>query len=86
MAALESRLRRIELDWEEVYEKITRTLQRISKRAEYIQKREAAAEGNISTERNVPSMNGSSERPATGRLTERQREIQQQILKRRGGS
>jgi hypothetical protein len=83
MAALETRLRAIELDWEEVYEKIRRTLQRITKRAEYIEKHETPAES--PPELTPPGMNGSSVSPATGRLSDRQRAIQQQILKRRGG-
>jgi hypothetical protein len=82
MAQLESKLRALELDWEEVYEKIRRTMQRISKRAEFIEKAEARSEAPPE-----PMQNGAdgAMSPATGRLSDRQRAIQTQILKRRGG-
>jgi hypothetical protein len=82
MAALEAKVRAIELDWEEVYEKVRRTMQRISKRAEFIEKAEAAAPQHLEQ---FQGPNGSSETPATGRLSDRQKAIQQQILRRRGG-
>lgn len=79
---IESRIRALELDWEDTYERIRKVLQRISKRAESLEKLEAnrdRSEGGTPQEL-APEATG-----VTGRLNERQRAIQQQILRRRTG-
>jgi hypothetical protein len=78
---LESRMRALELDWEDTYERIRRVLQRISKRAEVIEKAEKSREGSDANPLEEPTPDAGS--PIMGRLSERQRSIQQQILKRR---
>ncbi len=71
----------LELEWTNFFDKARRLLQRITKRAEVVEKAEAA-EAEVSAER--PSLVlGNS--PIAGRLTDRQREIQQMILRRRAG-
>lgn len=85
--SLESRMRALELDWEDTYERIRRVLQRLSKRAEVIER----AEKNESARDSAMALDGggngghATEHPATGRLSDRQKAIQQAILRRRGG-
>ncbi len=71
-------IKNIELEWLSFYDKAKRILARVSQRAKIIERAEA--------EEAPPappplSIGGAS----TGRLSDRQREIQQQILRRRAG-
>ncbi len=79
------RLRRdfqnLELEWTNFFDKARRLLQRITKRAEVVEKAEAAEAEK--TDGSAPLLVPSN--PVAGRLTDRQREIQQQILRRRAG-
>ncbi len=68
----------LELEWTNFYDKARRMLARVSKRAEVVEK--ADAEEATATTPLLP-IGG----PNTGRLSDRQREIQQQILRRRAG-
>lgn len=80
---LESRMRALELDWEDTYERIRRVLQRLSKRAEYIEKKEGREPNSSVDSREEPTPNTGG--PWMGRLSDAQREIQQRILRRRAG-
>ncbi len=68
----------LELEWTNFYDKARRMLARVSKRAEVVEK--AEAEETPPTAPLLP-IGG----PNTGRLSDRQREIQQSILRRRAG-
>ncbi len=68
----------LELEWTNFYDKARRMLARVSKRAEVVEK--ADAEEATATAPLLP-IGGAN----TGRLSDRQREIQQQILRRRAG-
>jgi hypothetical protein len=80
--SIESRMRALELDWEDTYERIRKVLQRISKRAESLEKLEAHRDERESAS-DPQAPGGGSEATYSGRLSPRQREIQQQILRRR---
>jgi hypothetical protein len=83
--SIESRMRALELDWEDTYERIRRVLQRISKRAEIIEKKEAAEHPQMVE--NSPDSGFAPGPPGlTARLSDRQKEVQRLILRRRGGS
>jgi hypothetical protein len=87
--SLESRMRALELDWEDTYDRIRKALQRISKRAEFVEKaeaRDAQKQNGDQLSEARPNHPGAVTSTATGRmLTDRQREIQHAILKRRAG-
>ncbi len=68
----------LELEWTNFYDKARRMLARVSKRAEVVEKAEAEE-----TPAAAPLLPIGG--PNTGRLTDRQREIQQTILRRRAG-
>ncbi len=68
----------IELEWTNFHDKAKRMLARVSKRAEVAEK---AEEQEASSAQAPFSIGG----PNTGRLSDRQREIQQSILRRRAG-
>ncbi len=69
----------LELEWNNFFDKARRLLGRVTKRAEVVEK---AEEKEMGGERGAAPFPIS---PATGRLTDRQREIQQTILRRRAG-
>ncbi len=69
----------LEMEWTNFFDKARRLLQRITKRAEIVEK---AEEKEIGGEVRPEVVRLS---PATGRLTDRQKEIQQLILRRRAG-
>ncbi len=68
----------LELEWTNFFDKARRLLQRITKRAEIVEH----AEEKEAVEAAAPTLIGG---PSTGRLTDRQKEIQQVILRRRAG-
>jgi hypothetical protein len=82
---IESRMRALELDWEDTYERIRKVLQRISKRAEFVEKHERESEPNEPGGAPATSSHPAPPGVFAGRLNDRQREIQQQILRRRAG-
>ncbi len=69
----------LELEWNNFFDKARRLLQRITKRAEVVEKAEEKEMGGEGRAEPIPLS------PATGRLTDRQKEIQQLILRRRAG-
>ncbi len=78
---LEREMKGLRLDWESAYDKLQRLAQRISKRAEVVEKAEAAAR---------PGVNGDGATPleplhSGHALTDHQRQVQQAILRRRAG-
>ena len=87
--SIESRMRALELDWEDTYERIRKVLQRISKRAEFVEKAEARAAEQQASERpggeRPPNSGGLDRTPVGGMLSSRQKEIQAAILRRRAG-
>lgn len=91
--SIESRIRALELDWEDTYERIRRVLQRISKRAEAIEKHEARESERAHNESDLPASDMGGVAPGGGaapgllaRLSDRQKEIQRAIMRRRGGA
>jgi len=74
---LKRRVDALELDYEALYDKVRSALQRISKRAEVVEKAGHPPEG--AAEQLELDGNG-------GPLTPRQKQIQQQVLRRRMGS
>jgi hypothetical protein len=87
--SIESRMRALELDWEDTYERIRKVLQRISKRAEFVEKAEKRAEEDVENSHlgaQRPTQQDRDGRTAVGgMLSQRQKEIQAQILRRRAG-
>src|SRR6516164_8619700 len=87
--SIESRMRALELDWEDTYERIRKVLQRISKRAEFVEKAEKRAEEDV--ENSLPGAQRQTQEGRDGRtavggmLSQRQKEIQAMILRRRAG-
>jgi hypothetical protein len=79
---LKRRVDALELDYEALYDKVRSALQRISKRAEVVEKAGHLTEGAAN------SLSGSEDQqPGNGGpLTPRQKQIQQQVLRRRMGS
>jgi chromosome segregation ATPase len=73
-AQLERRIKQLELEWEDTYDRIKSLFHRIAKRA---QRMEGGAAGDIEE----AAATGTAS--VTGGLTEKQRAIQDQILKRR---
>jgi len=83
IAAMEERLETVErqlkglrLDWEGTYDKMHRMAQRIAKRAE-------RAEELAAPEADTPPLSNGADTPTGGSLTPHQRQIQQDILRRR---
>lgn len=83
LATLRRDFRTLEMDYNAFYDKARSMMQRIAKRAEVAEKLTAEREANGHDQ--DLNLNPVSESPATGRLTQRQREIQQAILRRRAG-
>jgi hypothetical protein len=78
---LETRMKSVEVEWEDAYEKIRRTLARINHRYGKVEAAEAAHKESVQQDLPLPGANGQAGRL----LTERQKELQQQILRRRAG-
>ncbi len=68
----------LELEWTNFFDKARRMLARVAKRAEVVEK---AEESEAPAAAPLLPIGGAN----TGRLSDRQREIQQQILRRRAG-
>jgi hypothetical protein len=80
---LKRRVDALELDYEALYDKVRSALQRISKRAEVVEKAHAEAPDLQDSGAAMPS----AAPDGGGLLTARQKQIQQQVLRRRmGGS
>jgi hypothetical protein len=79
LAKLERDQKNLEMEWSNAWDKLKRMMQRIAKRAE------VAERGAENDDSSTPAVNGGTESPSTGRLNDRQRQIQQQILRRRAG-
>jgi hypothetical protein len=77
---LNSRMDECELDWVEMRARCKRLLDRTEKAQRYVDQAEAAVESN----QEVPQGNGGAT-ALGGRLSDHQKQIQQQILKRRAG-
>lgn len=77
---LNSRMDECELDWVEMRARCKRLLDRTEKAQRYVDQAEAVVDSN----QEVPQGNGGVAGP-TGRLSDHQKQIQQQILKRRAG-
>jgi len=77
---LERDMRNLRLDWETTYEKIRTLMARLAKRADSLS---TAAEAGQPGESEQPSETGALS-PQFARLTPRQRQIQIQIMQRRG--
>lgn len=73
----------LELEWNNFFDKARRLLQRICKRAEVVEKAEASE--TAVTAGDGAGSGAATVNPYTGHLTDRQKEIQQQILRRRAG-
>lgn len=73
----------LEMEWTNFFDKARRLLQRITKRAEVVEKAEATEMQEGQTQEARPLLLASSGNSIAGRLTDRQKEIQQQILRRR---
>jgi len=71
---------KLQIEWAEVYDKVRHAMNRMAKRVE----RGTADETVVESTQEVPQGNGGA--PAiTGRLSDHQKQVQQQILKRRAG-
>jgi hypothetical protein len=77
----ETRVKAVEIEWEDTYEKIRRTLARINQRYGKVEAAEAAHKESAQQDLLPVTTNGQAGRL----LTERQKQIQQEILKRRAG-
>jgi DNA repair exonuclease SbcCD ATPase subunit len=77
----ETRLKAVEVEWDDTYEKIRRTLARINHRYGKVEAAEAAHKESAQQDLLPVPTNGQAGRL----LTERQKELQQQILRRRAG-
>lgn len=78
---LEAKFRALQVEWEDVYSKVVRALQRIAKsraRMEELERQEEEAG-------KAPGLSSPQLAAAPGFLTPRQKELQQQILRRRAG-
>ena len=78
---LERQLKAVKLDWESTYDKLHRLAQRIAKRAERAEALEPSEDGQDSS---APPADSGAPQLGAG-LSQRQREIQQQILRHRAG-
>jgi len=77
---LKRRVDALELDYEALYDKVRSALQRVSKRAEVVEKAAQHDTPPESVTSANPPLNGSG-----AGLSEHQRQVQQQILRRRAG-
>jgi hypothetical protein len=79
LETVERQLKATKLEWEDTYDRLRRLMGRVAKRA-------LRDEANVDSEA-VEDTAPAPERPSTfgGGLTPRQRELQQQILRRRAG-
>jgi hypothetical protein len=77
---LNSRMDECELDWVEMRARCKRLLDRTEKAARRVDQGEAEVESEVAGTSGEASGNGYA-----GRLSDHQKQIQQQILKRRGG-
>lgn len=82
LSALESLVKAAQLDWDELYDRMRRTLGRVEKSRAIVQKAEQSA-AHEATEPDPSAGNGRL--PQGGLLSDRQKQIQQQILRRRAG-
>jgi hypothetical protein len=78
---LNSRMDECELDWVEMRARCKRLLDRTEKAARRVDEGEAVVE----SDEKVAAGNGEAAVAYAGRLSDHQKQIQQQILKRRGG-
>lgn len=78
---LESRFKGLETEWSDVYDKLTRMMARIVKSRARMEEMEAAKETVEPTPITLSEHTGTHH----GLLSERQKEIQQSILRRRAG-
>jgi len=78
---VERQLKGVKLEWESTYDKLHRIVQRISKRAERAEELEPREDGHDSS---APPVETGAPQAGAG-LSQRQREIQQQILRHRAG-
>ncbi len=83
MSKVKRDLANIELEWINFLDKSKRMLGRIAKRAEMVEREETSEAETGTTDGGLHRLEGGS--PATTRLSDRQREIQQRILRRRAG-
>ncbi len=78
-ASVKRRVESLQLDFEQLYDKVKRGMQRWSKRQEFVEKAEEAQQAAQLTATPI------SAGPFGGQFTDRQKEIQQRILRRRAG-
>ena len=71
---------KLQIEWAEVYDKVRHAMNRMAKRVE----RGTADETVVESTQEVPQANGGAA-AITGRLSDHQKQVQQQILKRRAG-
>lgn len=81
MESLERRFKGLELEWGDTYDKLRRALSRIAKTRAIMEAKESETEAAELS----PEATGSRPTPVGGFLTEKQKVIQQQILRRRAG-
>jgi hypothetical protein len=79
LSKLERDFHTLELEWTVWFDKARRLLMRVTKRAEIVEKADEADQVGQRSAAPFPL------HPAVGRLNDRQREIQEQIMKRRAG-
>ena len=71
---------KLQIEWAEVYDKVRHAMNRMAKRVE----RGTADETVVESTQEVPQSNGGAT-ALGGRLSDHQKQVQQQILKRRAG-
>ncbi len=81
MLRLQKDFKALELDWTSVYDKLRKTMGRIVKSRAIMEAHES--EGTDTADGVTPTLSGPT--PVGGFLTEKQKVIQQQILRRRAG-
>jgi hypothetical protein len=72
---------KLQIEWAEVYDKVRHAMNRMAKRVE----RGTADETVVESNQEVPQGNGGANGTHAGRLSDHQKQVQQQILKRRAG-
>jgi len=82
IASLKRDFQNLEFEWSNAYDKLRKMMQRVAKRAEVAEK---APDGNDPDPPPSLQMENGQLMPMGGRLNDRQRQIQQQILRRRAG-
>lgn len=80
---LERDMRALELDWENTYDKLKTMMQRVAKRHEAVVRLEEQHTERAATA--IDTSGGPSNGSGGRLLTPRQLEVQQQVLRRRGG-